>query len=51
MCIKVIFHFLGGQYYYADNAWKYIQDFTGIDLKEILEKIARSREGNGDVIQ
>lgn len=49
--LETLYLGIGGQYYYADNAWKYIQDFTGIDLKEILEKIARSREGNGDVIQ
>jgi hypothetical protein len=33
-----------GQYYYGDSAWKYIRDFTGIDLHEMLEQIAESRE-------
>lgn len=42
--LETLYHGIGGEYYYGDTAWKYIKDFTGIDLLEILEKIAASRE-------
>lgn len=42
--LETLYHGIGGQYYYGDSAWKYIEDYTGIDLLEILEKIAASRE-------
>lgn len=45
--LETLYHGIGGEYYYGDTAWNYIKDFTGIDLLEILEKIADSRE-NGD---
>ena len=35
---------IGGKYFYGDSAWQYIHELTGIDLLEILEKIAISRE-------
>ena len=37
---------IGGQYYYGDSAWEYIKSYTGIDLLEILEKIAISRNNS-----
>ncbi|MFI3142512.1 MAG: ApaLI family restriction endonuclease [Clostridia bacterium] len=42
--LQTLYHGVGGQYYFGDNAWNYIKDLTGIDLLEILEKIASSRE-------
>lgn len=30
----------GGEYYFGDNAWKYIRNNTGVDLLNILEEIA-----------
>lgn len=42
--LETLYHGIGGEYYYGDTAWKYIKDFTGIDLLEILENIAVSRE-------
>ena len=42
--LETLYQGIGGQYYYGDTAWKYIKDLTGIDLLEILEKIADSRE-------
>lgn len=42
--LETLYHSIGGQYYYGDSAWKYIRDFTGIDLHEMLEQIAESRE-------
>lgn len=42
--LATLYNGIGGQYYYGDSAWQYIKDYTGIDLLEILEKIAASRE-------
>ncbi len=41
--LETLYLGIGGKYYYGDYAWSYIKDFTGIDLLEILEKIAESR--------
>lgn len=41
--LKTLYLGIGGKYYYGDTAWDYIKDFTGIDLMEILEKIAETR--------
>ena len=32
-----------GEYHYGDNAWCYVQDYTGINLKGILETITARR--------
>ena len=42
--LKTLYLGIGGKYYYGDEAWTYIKDFTGINLLEILEKIAESRK-------
>lgn len=42
--LETLYRGIGGKYYYGDAAWKYMEDFTGIDLLEILESIAQSRE-------
>ncbi len=42
--LETLYLGIGGKYYYGDSAWKYIKEYTGIDLLEILEKIADSRE-------
>lgn len=42
--LETLYKGIGGQYYYGDTAWQYIKEFTGIDLLEILEEIAKSRE-------
>ena len=31
---------IGGQYYFGDRAWTYVDRRTGINLKAILEKVA-----------
>ncbi|WP_104578690.1 ApaLI family restriction endonuclease [Helicobacter felis] len=41
--LETLYLGVGGKYYYGDLAWNYIQDYTGIDLMEILEKIATTR--------
>lgn len=42
--LKTLYQGIGGKYYYGDAAWRYIEEFTGIDLLGILECIAQSRE-------
>lgn len=42
--LETLYKGIGGQYYYGDSAWQYIKNYTGIDLLEILEKIADLRE-------
>lgn len=42
--LEIYYINIGGKYYYGDRAWQYIREYTGIDLLEILEKIAKSRE-------
>ena len=42
--LETLYKGIGGKYYYGDAAWQYIREFTGIDLLEILEKIAESRK-------
>lgn len=34
---------MGGQYFAGQNAWNLIKEFTGVDLKEILKNIAKTR--------
>jgi len=41
--LETLYLGMGGKYYYGDTAWQYINNFTGIDLKEILENIAETR--------
>ncbi len=43
--LRTVYHGVGGEYYFGESSWKYIQDETGIDLKSILEKIAQKRAG------
>jgi len=42
--LETLYNGIGGKYYYGDGAWQYIKDYTGVDLLEILERIAESRE-------
>jgi len=41
--LETLYAGVDGEYHYGDNAWEYIQDYTGVDLKEILETIAIER--------
>lgn len=42
--LETLYNGIGGKYYFGDSAWKYIEEYTGINLLEILETIAASRE-------
>lgn len=42
--LKTLYLGIGGEYYCGNEAWKYVQSQTQIDLKSILEKIAVERQ-------
>lgn len=42
--LETLYHGVGGQYYYEDEAWEYIKKMTDIDLLHILNRIADERE-------
>lgn len=41
--LETLYKGLDGQYYYGDAAWKFINEFTGVDLLGIIERIAREK--------
>jgi len=43
--LETLYNGIGGEYYCGDNAWKYVKDRTQIDLKQILEDIAKENFG------
>ena len=36
--LRDLYHELGGEYYSGDEAWEYLERYTGIDLKSIIER-------------
>jgi hypothetical protein len=40
--LETIYSGVGGSYYYGDNAWKYIEAKTQVNLLGILNKIANN---------
>ena len=44
--LETLYKGIGGEYYYGDSAWEYVKSRTGIDLKNILEKIAHENSGD-----
>lgn len=38
--LKTLYAGVEGEYYGGDDAWKYLQNYTGVDLKAILSEIA-----------
>ncbi len=42
--LETLYNGIGGKYFYGDAAWKYIESYTEINLLDILERIAASRE-------
>lgn len=39
--LETLYQGVNGKYYFGDTAWAYVKKRTGIDLKKILEKLAR----------
>jgi hypothetical protein len=44
--LKTLYMGVGGEYYGGDEAWEYLQNYTGVELKSILTEIANERDGN-----
>lgn len=38
--LETLYKGAGGEYYWGNNAWKYVKDMTGVNLEKILERIA-----------
>lgn len=45
--IKTVYQGVGGECYMGDDAWEYVKAKTGIDLKEILFRIAEENRRKG----
>lgn len=43
--LETLYKGIGGEYYHGDHAWNYVKKRTEIDLKHILEKIAKEMTG------
>ena len=41
--LETLYNGLNGRYYYGNAAWDFIYKFTGVNLLEILERIAREK--------
>lgn len=41
--LKTLYAGVEGEYYGGDEAWEFLQDYTGVDLKAILTEIANER--------
>ena len=44
--LETLYNGLNGQYYYGDSAWRFMLEFTGVDLLAIIERIAREKTNN-----
>jgi hypothetical protein len=43
--LETLYAGVSGKYYFGDFAWAYVRERTGVDLKGILEELARERGG------
>jgi len=43
--LETLYKGVNGEYYHGDSAWQFVKERTGIDLKNILEKIAHENIG------
>ena len=41
--LKTLYSGVDGEYYGGDEAWAYLQKYTGVDLKAILTEIANKK--------
>ncbi len=46
--LETLYLGIGGEYYYGDDAWKYIKKTTDIDLLNILQEIVKDRKNNDE---
>ncbi|MCY4197574.1 MAG: ApaLI family restriction endonuclease [Rhodobacteraceae bacterium] len=45
--LETLYAGANGEYYYGDKAWRYVEQYTDINLKGILETIAAERDCGG----
>jgi len=45
--LETLYRGVGGEYHFGDGAWNYIQTYTEVNLKHILEQIAEENTSNG----
>jgi hypothetical protein len=43
--LETLYAGVSGKYYFGDSAWAYVRERTDVDLKGILEELARERGG------
>lgn len=43
--LETLYAGVAGRYYFGDAAWAYVRERTGVDLKAILEELAKERGG------
>ena len=41
--LETLYAGVNGEYHYGDNAWSFMEQYTNINLKKILETIALER--------
>lgn len=41
--LETLYQGIGGQYHFGDDAWDYVKNRTNVDLKDLLEQIAREK--------
>lgn len=40
----LLYHGIGGEYYFGESAWEYVKNTTGVDLLSLLEELANEVE-------
>lgn len=43
--LEALYKGIGGKYYFGDAAWDYVQTQTGVDLRGILQQLAKENAG------
>jgi len=43
--METLYAGVAGRYYFGDAAWAYVRERTGVDLKVVLEELAKARGG------
>lgn len=45
--LETLYKGMNGEYYFGDTAWGFIDNYTGVRLKDILIRIAQEKTANG----
>lgn len=45
--LETLYKGVGGEYYYSNAAWEYVQERTGVDLLDILKRLAAENATQG----